>query len=55
MDPSSEPLALSIPSSSEKDVGNIPEERIEYPTGVKLGLISLALCLSMFLVALVRN
>ncbi|KAJ7901369.1 major facilitator superfamily domain-containing protein [Mycena leptocephala] len=40
-DPAFSPL---IPSSSEKD-------RIEYPTGVKLGLISLALCLSMFLVA----
>jgi hypothetical protein len=28
-------------------------EGIEYPTGVKLGLISLALCLSVFLMALV--
>jgi hypothetical protein len=29
-------------------------EGIEYPTGVKLSLISLALCLSVFLMALVR-
>ena len=28
-------------------------EGVEYPTGVKLGLISLALCLSVFLIALV--
>jgi len=28
-------------------------EGVEYPTGVKLGLISLALCLSVFLMALV--
>lgn len=27
-------------------------EGIEYPTGVRLGLISLALCLSVFLMAL---
>jgi len=30
-------------------------EGVEYPTGVKLGLISLALCLSVFLMALVRT
>lgn len=30
------------------------EEGIEYPDGIKLGLITLALCLSVFLIALVR-
>ena len=33
---------------------NTSPEGSEYPTGVKLGLISLALCLSVFLMALVR-
>lgn len=28
------------------------EDGVEYPTGLKLGLISLALCLSVFLIAL---
>lgn len=32
---------------------NTSQEGVEYPTGVKLGLISLALCLSVFLIALV--
>jgi hypothetical protein len=32
---------------------NTSAEGVEYPTGVKLGLISLALCLSVFLMALV--
>lgn len=31
---------------------NTSAEGVEYPTGVKLGLISLALCLSVFLMAL---
>jgi hypothetical protein len=31
---------------------NTREDGTEYPTGVKLGLIALALCLSVFLVAL---
>lgn len=30
------------------------DENLEYPTGIKLALITLALCLSVFLVALVR-
>ena len=30
-------------------------EGVEYPTGVRLGLISLALCLSVFLMALVSG
>lgn len=32
---------------------NTSAEGVEYPTGLKLGLISLALCLSVFLIALV--
>jgi hypothetical protein len=32
---------------------NTSAEGVEYPTGIKLGLISLALCLSVFLMALV--
>ncbi|KAF7335619.1 Major facilitator superfamily transporter [Mycena venus] len=50
----SESSALPLASSTEKVVGSVAEESIEYPTGMKLGLISLAMCLSMFLVALVR-
>ncbi len=34
---------------------NTRAEGTEYPTGIKLGLISLALCLSVFLMALVRD
>ena len=29
-------------------------EGVEYPTGIKLGLVTLALCLSVFLMALVK-
>ena len=42
--------------SSTKEAQNkvmATEENVEYPTGIKLGLISLALCLSVFLMALV--
>ncbi|KAJ6579472.1 DHA14-like major facilitator [Mycena vulgaris] len=39
-------------SGNEKREGDVAEEPIEYPEGLKLGLISLALCLSVFLVAL---
>lgn len=31
------------------------QDGVEYPQGMKLGLISLALCLSVFLIALVRR
>ncbi|KAJ7499973.1 DHA14-like major facilitator [Mycena latifolia] len=37
---------------NEKVAGDDFEEPVEYPEGLKLGLISLALCLSVFLVAL---
>ncbi|KAJ7499726.1 DHA14-like major facilitator [Mycena latifolia] len=37
---------------NEKVAGDDSEEPVEYPEGLKLGLISLALCLSVFLVAL---
>ena len=47
-----------VTTSSESDVEvtriRTSSENVEYPTGVKLNLISLALCLSVFLVALVR-
>tara|TARA_R110002060_G_scaffold75337_1_gene84975 strand:- start:2897 stop:3262 length:366 start_codon:yes stop_codon:yes gene_type:complete len=33
---------------------NTSQDGVEYPTGLKLGLISLALCLSVLLIALVR-
>ncbi|KAJ7495595.1 putative efflux pump antibiotic resistance protein [Mycena latifolia] len=36
----------------EKAVSDALDEPVEYPTGLKLGLISLAMCLSMFLAAL---
>jgi hypothetical protein len=39
---------------SEKHADSIDDNGIEYPQGLKLFLISLALCLSVFLVALVR-
>ncbi|KAF8209845.1 major facilitator superfamily domain-containing protein [Mycena galopus ATCC 62051] len=55
MNSTNESSALPPASSTEKAAGNLPEKHIEYPTGMKLGLISLALCLSMFLAALART
>ncbi|KAJ7137174.1 putative efflux pump antibiotic resistance protein [Mycena epipterygia] len=48
MDSTNDSSALPPASSVEKTADNV----IKYPTGAKLGLISLALCLSMFLGAL---
>ncbi|KAF8863427.1 putative HC-toxin efflux carrier [Acephala macrosclerotiorum] len=39
-------------TSADLEKVNTSAEGVEYPTGVKLGLISLALCLSVFLMAL---
>ncbi|KAJ7124552.1 major facilitator superfamily domain-containing protein [Mycena epipterygia] len=48
------PSFESKPASAknEKLPVDVPEEAVEYPEGIKLTLISLALCLSVFLVAL---
>jgi hypothetical protein len=47
-----------VVSAKEKLVGPskvmTTGEGVEYPTGIKLGLVTLALCLSVFLMALVR-
>jgi hypothetical protein len=47
--------ATSIAKEAQAELTKImtSAEGVEYPTGVKLGLISLALCLSVFLMALV--
>jgi hypothetical protein len=49
--------ATSIAKEAQAELTKIitSAEGVEYPTGVKLGLISLALCLSVFLMALVRG
>ncbi|KAJ6550029.1 major facilitator superfamily domain-containing protein [Mycena capillaripes] len=52
MTSSLEPSTHPPPSFTEKAVGDVLDEPVEYPTGLKLGLISLAMCLSMFLAAL---
>jgi hypothetical protein len=45
-------LNLKPPVAENEKVGDDVTEEIEYPEGLKLGLITLALCLSVFLVAL---
>ncbi|KAJ7683602.1 major facilitator superfamily domain-containing protein [Mycena rosella] len=45
---------LAMEADEKLAADNVSEELVEYPEGVKLVLISLALCLSVFLVALVR-
>jgi hypothetical protein len=43
--------ALAAEEEMEKSLEK-PEEEVEYPTGTKLAIITLSLCLSVFLVAL---
>lgn len=57
--PNGDPLELKKTESAKKiqddELNRVTtsDEGMEYPTGMKLGLICLALCLSVFLVALV--
>lgn len=48
-----EPKAAPADTTVELTKIMTSAEGVEYPTGLKLGLISLALCLSVFLIALV--
>lgn len=49
-------LQDTVEEAKEQDSAeNVPEDETEYPSGMKLGLISLALCLSVFCMALVRS
>ncbi|KAJ7182973.1 major facilitator superfamily domain-containing protein [Mycena crocata] len=48
----SHPSLEGAPSGSDRVESAIAEEPVEYPTGLKLALVSLAMGLSMFLVAL---
>jgi hypothetical protein len=48
-----EEVKVSAEDGSDLKKIRTSDSNVEYPTGVKLGLISLALCLSVFLMALV--
>ena len=47
--------AANEPPIDEKHGGEQAQDDVVYPTGIKLGIISMALCLSVFLLALVSH